>query len=88
MFLSLSGSAWATESTPEPIESGIMPLSIENESTWIPYEVVGGNIYFEPETQNIVGIDDTVTEAVVPLKSTASQSGIFIRWRGGIFKRL
>lgn len=70
LALSMTGTVWAEEdfSLPETPEEdyGIAPASVNDPSTWIPYEVTGGNIYFDPETQNIVGCDSSVTEAVIP----------------------
>ena len=70
LAFSMTGTVWAEEdfSLPEAPEEdyGIAPASVSDPSTWIPYEVTGGNIYFDPETQNIVGCDSSVTEAVIP----------------------
>ena len=70
LALSMTGTVWAEEdfSLPDAPEEdyGIAPASVSDPSTWIPYEVTGGNIYFDPETQNIVGCDSSVTEAVIP----------------------
>lgn len=68
LALSLSGAVWApgAPDLPEAFGAVSSPESVSDPETWVPYAVTGGNIYFDPETQNIVGCDASVTEAVIP----------------------
>ena len=45
--------------------TGIAPQSAYA-ATVVPYEVTGGNIYFDKDTGKVTGCDNTVTEAVIP----------------------